>query len=647
MIDNEIIELFDNEKEDEILKLLTSNPDLVKDKTEDGWSLIQLASYYNTHKLFKAIIDKDNDALLSDNTNPLMIALEEGNNDIVEIACNSLKPEQLRLNTKEKSGENLLHLAILKGNNQLAKKLYSLGVSCFEKNNQGDSAFTEIIKQGNVELFDYFNEYTNLKDNFEEVFVKKCIQYDRAELLERIYPMCSINKDALFDLAAGFGAIKSLNIIMQSGEVIPGREQVMKIIDIISKKYETQDEVFASTNLADYLFAIKVPFNQFVNDRGQSAWMLCIQNNNEEVFERLMATAENVNISDREDHSPLFYAIEKNNINMVKILLKKKANPNHKDKNNNTPLIKAVENGNSEIVTELLKYCHNVNDTNINNEHALSIAIKKRRMDIVGQLIWSGGEITTNPVKFIEEKHMFHFGADGEANRFAYHEEEQIDNFVALSKLGFKLDQTNEEGDSFLIHFIKNGYISNFSAIMRCQINPNQTDNEGNTALMCAANKKQNEYFNAILRKFSKIDYQAKNNNNETVYDICARHQHIDRLEQLIKVDPNYKDINLSLFLKLIAKEGNFENINKEMISAKNVIDFNHIDENGNNLIMYSLAGGNIKNIKWLIENTDISIDINRTNKFGNSIKNMIEAIPNQEISREINGLVNKYTKKP
>lgn len=644
-ISSDTIELFENGNSDEIIKLLNESPDIINLKTEDGWNIGQLSAYYNIFEVFKTWLDKADAQEIKSSYSPLLISIEENNLDFLKKALELEKINKLDLNVREKSGENLLHLAITRGDFDLAKKLYTLGLSCFQKNSQGESAFSEIIKQGNTELFDYFNEYTNLKDNYEELFIKKAIQYDRSEILERLFPISTTNVDDLFNLACGFSSVKCANVIMQSGEIIPGRKQVMDLISLITQKYEDKEEVFAATNITEYLFAIKIPFNQFVNDRGQSAWMLCIQNNNEDVFEKLMSSTENVNVSDNEEHSPLFYAIEKNNLNMVKILLKKKANANHKDRVNNTPVIKAVEIGNTQIVKELLKYSHCVNELNNNNEHALSIAIKKRRMDIVTDLIWAGGEITTNPVKFIEEKQMFHFGSDGNTDRFSYHEEEQIDNFVSLSKLGFKLDQVNEDGDSFLIHFIKNGYISNFSAIMRCQINPNQIDSEGNSALMCACNKRQDEYFNSLIRKFGNIDYLQKNESGDTVFDICFKHSRADRLTKLLQIAPEIPKEKINLYVKLVAKDGNLEDI--KGVIEKYSIDLNEIDENGNDLLMYALAGGNIKNFKFLTEKCENKLDLKRENKYGHSIKAMVEAIQNIEIKQELSSLISRHTKKP
>jgi len=641
---NNFIEALENNQHDVALKILKETPSLSSQKTEDGWDILQLASYYNSPSVVNYFLEnEDFNKINGAKVHPLLIALEESNKEVIESFLNFSDSNKINWNIKDKSGNNLSYLSLFYGFNDFVDPLIKKNISFFENNNQGLNAFSLIIEKGNLELFDKIYENNNLQDFYNEIFIKKSIQYDFVDIFERLQPYSKLDADELFNLASGFNSVKTMSAIMESGEVIPGMEQVTKIVDLMCRNYENEDEKIAAQNLAEYLFEIKVPFSRFVNEQGQSAWMLCIQNNNEEVFDKLMNSNENVNIADKEQHSPLFYAIEKNNNHFVKVLLKKKSNPNQLDKQKNTPLIKAVEKGNLEMVKDILKYCQLINETNKQNEHALSIAIKKRRMDIVTELIWAGGEITTNPVKFVEEKHLFHFGSSGESERFAYHDEEHIDNFVALSKLGFRLDQTNENGDSFLLHFIKNGYMSNFTAMLRCQFNPNQIDNEGNSALMCSANKKQNEYFNAILKKFHNVDLEQTNEQGENVYDICLKHGKVKRIEQLISYDENLSLINATKAAKIIAKDGNLEEFTPKLL--KSGLDLSFVDEYKNNLLMFSLVGGNLNNFKYLVETIGIPVDVKHKNTMGHSIEDMINAMP-PEVAKDFNIYINKSVKK-
>ncbi len=640
---NNYIKYLENEQIEEAYQYLTASSEILKQKSEDGWNCIQLASYYNAPNIIRYCLENMSEDLINSSKHPLLIAIEEKNKDSINVFLESNFENKINWETKDKNGENLIHLSIFYGLEEYIPNLVNKGIDCSHKNNQGISPIQLSIERGNQKLFDYLNDYINMSEKYEEVYIKKSIHSDNVTIFERLYPYSNLSVDDLFSLAVGFGSVKVLSAIINDGRIILGSEQVTSVIDLMCKSYEKEDDKKAAESIAQYLFSINIPFNKFINQQGQSAWMLCIQNNNEHIFEKLMQTSENVNVIDSEGHSPLFYAIEKNNVDFVKLLLKKKANPNQLDKGKNTPLIKAVQKNNPEIVQEILQYMPLVNEVNISNEHALSIAIKNRRMDLVSDLIWAGGEITTNPVKMIEEKQMFFFGASGSTERNSYYDEENIDNFVSLVKLGFKINQINSEGDTFLLHFIKNGYISNFSALMKCNINPNQTDLNGNSPLMCAASKRQNEYFNAMINKFSNIDYNITNKYGENVYDICFKMGKAERMEKLLIADQNINQEDLKKVAKIISKDGNLS-INHQKINEKG-LDLTFLDDNGNSLLVYALIGKNLDNFKFLINNT--SIDINNKNNLGHTIQDMVNSMP-EELSIDFKqALKSKINKKP
>jgi ankyrin repeat protein len=641
---NEFITALEEENTTAALELLGKNPELLSQKSDDGWTALQLAAYYNNptvaqHLLQHSTYEQINDVKI----HPIIIALEERNEEVVQSFLNFTDSSKINWSAKETSGDNLIYLSIHYGMSKFVEELTAKGVSAFEKNNLDLNAISLIIDKGDVALFDKLNDHNKLIESYDDVLIKKSIQHDHLEIFERLHPYTELSSDELFGFSSGFNSVKIMNNILDSGDIIPGMAQITKIVELMCQNYEKVEDVEAAKSLADFLFEIKVPFNQFVNEKGQSAWMLCIQNNNEHVFKRLMNSTENVNTADTEQHSPLFYAVEKNNANFVKILLKKKANPNQEDKVKNTPLIRAVERGSVEIVKELVKYGAKVNELNDAKEHALSIAIKKRRMDIVTELIWAGGEITTNPVKHVEEKHMFFFGASGETERNTYYDEEHIDNFISLARLGFRLDQRNEDGDTFLLHFIKNGYISNFSALMRCQFNPNQTDAEGNSALMCSILKRQDEYFNTMLKRFDTLDLSLKNNDGKNIYDLCLKVGKIDRMEKLIDYDQNLTLENAQKAAKMIAKDGSLAKCYDKL--SKATLDLSFEDEHQNTLLMFSLAGGNLANFKYLIEEIGVPVDLQHKNSFGHGIEDMINAMP-PEVGKDFSGYLTKNLKK-
>ncbi len=638
---NKFLNFLENSEHEKALSYLNENKDILRQKTEDGWNTLQLAAYYNSPTIIEFCLSNlTYEEINSAKQHPLSIAIEEKNIESIKSFLN-FDNSTINYQHIERNGDNFLHLTIFYGLYDVAKSLIEKDVSTTNKNNQGVTPIQLTIDKGQQELFDIIYEKINLSDYYSDVLIKKSIQNDNPIIFERLYPYSSLSSDEIFNLATGFKSVKVLSTFLEEGDIIPGQKQITQIVDLMCSKYENKDDILASQKLADYLFEINTPFNSFVNEQGQSAWMLCIKNDNLDIFERLLKSKESVNIADTELHTPLFYAIEKNNLSFVKLLLHKNANPKQVDKNKNTPLMKAVELGNYDMVKEILKYPQLINETNNNNEHALSIAIKKRRMDIVGELIWAGGEITTNPVKMVEEKQMFFFGANGATDRNAYFEEEQIDNFIALTKLGFKLNQTNKEGDTFLLHFIKNGYISNFSALMKCHFNPNQNDVENNSAIMCAASKKQDIYFSSMIKKFSNIDFSVVNDSGENVYDICFKVGKHERMEQLLLADTNISVSNAQKTAKLIAKDGDLSKHEKRFKEIG--LELNFLDQKDNSLLMFTLLGGNFNNFKYLVEK--VGIDVKQKNKLGHSIIDMINSMP-EETSKKFKSFLKLSTVK-
>ena len=354
--------------------------------------------------------------------------------------------------------------------------------------------------------------------------------------------------------------------------------------------------------------------------------MLAIENDNMEVFSKLVKTSESVNLTDAEEHSPLMYAIEHNKLEFVSLLLKKKANPNHVDRYKNTPLIKAVKKGNREIVQELLKYPTHINEINQNKESALNLAVKFRRMDIVSDLIWGGGELLINPAHFLEEKNVFHFNMSGQYEKLLnYDDEKTIDNFIALSQLGFNINQTNPEGDNFLIHFIKNGFLANFKTLLRCSVNPNHLDSNNNTAAMCAMNKNSDAYIENLFTKFADIDLTIKNNSGENIYDLCIKHQRSDRMTLLVSND-NYLSIdNAKKALFFSAQYGGLE---QSWDKIQNVLKGSHVkDDLGNSLLMLCVAGNNKKDYDFLLKNNLIS-NLKEPNNKNKNIYQLLEELP-------------------
>ena len=584
----------------------TNTHEFLSTKTDDGWNPLQLAAYYNNTELMTQLLNfADYDQINNNGKHPVFIALEEKSDEILECFKNENVVSKINFQYSNNKNEKFLYHSIYYDNMDFAHFLVQNNCSVFEpngfQNNLNNTPLNLLIQKNSFEFFKHHELDQYLSENFDELYFKNSIIHKSNEFFNLFFPHTSLREDDIFELCNDFDNIYAMEKLLTQGHMIAGEQQITKLVSLMSKPYEDPLEQAAAIAIADYFVSINLPFSKFKDENGKNAWMLCIENNNPVLFDKLFTINSNLNIGDNDGYTPLFYAIEQRSEDFVSLLLQKGANPALEDKYGNTAIIKAVEIGNPNILNKILEYGHNINKSNIRNETALILAIKNRRMDLVSSLIWAGGEIAINPVQFIEEEHIFQFGLHGNTEKFSYHDEKTIDNFVALSQLGFNLNQKNADGDNFLLHFIKNGYLSNFKALMRCNVPQTEVDSNGENALMLAAKKHNPDYFMSILNKFNKIDYEHKNNNDQNIYDICLKTLSVEKCEALLKNDPNPSKENILKILPLIAKQGNIKTFEKSLDNISLDWD-NFTDHNSNNLLMLSIAGGNNNNFDFILD---------------------------------------------
>lgn len=101
----------------------------------------------------------------------------------------------------------------------------------------------------------------------------------------------------------------------------------------------------------------------------------------------------NVNQSNNDDRTALFYACSKNHIDIVRFLISSGAHVNHQDKLGQTPLFRAVVSGNQNMVELLLEHNANVQHLDGHNDTALHIAMEQEYGDIAVLLIQKGADI--------------------------------------------------------------------------------------------------------------------------------------------------------------------------------------------------------------------------------------------------------------
>ena len=643
---DKFIEIAEQKGEAEALSFLSSHPEILQDKTDDGWSIIQLAANYGLVKIFDFCLQNmEFDNINSFTEHPITLAIQNGQKNIIEIALNIKNISKINSSLKFPGGDTLLHLAINFNQLETANFLHKLDNKLYlEKNSNDVSPLLLSIIKNQKDLFDTFSSAEEFHENYDELLIKKSIQFGNRTIFERLYPLTQLTTDELFAIANDFQQIEIVASILETGDFLPGKDQLTSIIDLSCKKYNTKEESLASAEVIEYLLDLNIPFSQFLNEKGQSAWMLCMENENIDVFKKLSQSTDNINSSDLYQLTPLHYAVESNNPYFVKTLLKKKANVNAKDRIKNTPLIKAVIKENKEIVDLLLQYMSSLDDLNLNQEHALSIALKKRNIPIVSSLIWAGAQISTRPYKESQEQSFMIF-TDGKPENFSYHQEFKVDDFLALSKLGLNLNQKNSDGDTFMSHFIKNGYYANFKTLLRCAVNPNDKDQNGNTPIMLSYQKNSLDYMHLLLQRFSKIDLNIKNSDGLDVFDLCIKSESLEKIELLLNYKPDdLTKENAEKCLKFIAKHGDLTKYWDYFTQNLGNLE-KYQDTLNNNLAMFALSGGNVKNFFFLISKTDFET-LTSKNSLNKNLFDLIELVPDNEIKTLFNNYLTSYLHK-
>jgi ankyrin repeat protein len=657
-----IVEAIEND-DFETFKKLASEPENLNAIDPDGWNILALTTQYEMPEYVEFLLDNMSEQQIKEQkpSHPFQIAAKNKNSELGKMILLHPKTDKNQL---FQNNENFFFTTILEDNDELTTLLLEQGVSPFTNNNQGDNAVSLLVEKGKNDFIKQIRKMPEFKNRFDDAWLKKSIEGNHFNIFKQLHSYSRLSVDEIFNMAIDSGNIEVMAKIVDDGDLLAGPAQITSIVDLMCKNYTQAGQQKAAQELTDYLFEIKTPFNRFVDKHGRSAWMLAISNNNQVVFDRLVAGNESVNEPDNREHTPAYYAIEYNNPKMLAQLLKKKADYNAIDENKESLLIKAVRKNNDHLVDELLKYPVDLNHTNNNNENALSISIHLRRFPIISKLIWAGANLSSNPAQFYENNDIYHINAFGQYEKLINDVNvKEINNFIALSQLGFNLNQVNEDGDTFLLNFIKNGFLANFKTLLRCNMNGNQIDAQGNSALMCAMTKNIDDFSLGMLQKFPKLNLDIINQKGEDVYDLCVKSHKSERMEKLIKYDAQPTVNHLVIAISTIVSEGNLEknfallnekieasNKNKQNLAEKKINLTAIEDSNGNSLLMLAAAYSNRENFTFLLSQNDVNYKKEIKNKAGYTLDDIIAALPEEDVTffqEQLNLFKNKRKKHP
>lgn len=658
-----IFDFIEKDDFDGFKKFITNNPQSILEKDNDNWSVLSLLVHYDMPEFAEYIIPMLSKDEINQSTplHPLFVALEDKDTNFIKLLS---KYDNVDFTFTYKNNENIIHYLLHRDYPEVALELLENNklANVFTISNDNKQLLNIAIEKQYHDIIEFITSQIVFEDNFNDSLIFDSIRFNNFDAFEKLYPYYDIDKiDSVFDFAIQNKDTRVINYIINSGDILLGKEQITKILPIITEINTDNEKQEASNEIIDFLFSIKTNFNSFINSNGENIWMLAIQKENDYLFNKLVnENNESLNFEDVNQQTPLFFAIEQLNVDYVKKILKRKANPNHTDYLKNNSLLHAINqqclsihdlNNKLEIVQELLKYRADFNHKNINGDSALSLAVYKKQMDIVAELLWKGADLSNNPAKFINSQDVFQINSSGVFEQLdTLSEEKTIDNFLALKQLGFDLSQKNSNNDSFAMFFVKDGYLANFLAILPLlNVNQiNEIDSNGNSLIMNAIKKKNDEFSLNALFVNKNINLDIVNKNNETVYSLCADYGNSVKMEALINNDDNLTPEKIRFALPLILKKGDISKYWDDFITIDpSIVNFK--DQDNNNLFMICASQANFKNIDYLFSN-NINYTLKDTNDQKQNLMDILISLPENyenDVARTLDYLKKKSKKRP
>lgn len=140
------------------------------------------------------------------------------------------------------------------------------------------------------------------------------------------------------------------------------------------------------------------------DERGRTILMLAAFQNNQEIFDMLIAKGADPNAKSLEGETPLLMAAKAGNKQMVDYLVEKGADPLAKDNFGRTTLMYAAASGNVELVKFFLAKGAEINALDKYNQNALVFAVRENRTDAAKFLLGKGAQVNIVKPMTEEEK---------------------------------------------------------------------------------------------------------------------------------------------------------------------------------------------------------------------------------------------------
>lgn len=340
-------------------QLLAGNTNLnVRDS--QGNTPLTLAVEQKCMKSVKSLLMKNIDPNLANQKGqpPLLLACLEGDPDMVTLL---LKGDGINLNYLAPDGSCCLTTAILLNNPAIVEILLEGGADPNLANTQEQTPLMLACEQGHEEI------------------VKLLVKY-QAKVNVRDH-----HGNTPFNLAATGNHIAIAMALGFSEEILDSAHEM-------ALACESGDMTTLSVLLQ---YVTSVDINAALNEHGQTALMIAVENGHLSVARQLISQGADVNEADRWGSTPLHFAAGNmyDQTAFIKLLVEAGGNINAMTERHYTPLHKAIlsQYATAQCLQTLLESGGDINAANEKSQLPLLLAAEKGRIDLMDVLLQSSG----------------------------------------------------------------------------------------------------------------------------------------------------------------------------------------------------------------------------------------------------------------
>ena len=348
----------------EVLKKLIASGADINHKDKGGWSLLHCAAINEHIEVLEYVLSLGFDVndVSNNGMTPLFCAAKDNSN--VEV-LKKLIASGADINHKDKGGWSLLHCAAINEHIEVLEYVLSLGFDVNDVSNNGMTPlFCAAKDNSNVEVLKKLiasGADIKYKDKYDKTLLHCAALNEHVEILEYVLTLGLdvnvVDNDGWSPLF--FAAHSNCNT------------------EILKKLKETGADI-----------------HHKLKDK-RNILHLAAAINNISVFEYILNLGFDINTSDDEGATPIFYTVSFNyNVEVLKKIIIMGADWHHKDNDNCTILHYAATNEHIEILEYVLSLGLDVNAVNNEGRSPLCYAVKcNQNVNIIKKLITCGADI--------------------------------------------------------------------------------------------------------------------------------------------------------------------------------------------------------------------------------------------------------------